>query len=321
MMIARLVAIAIIALAAPVRAQSAEADVLFRDGKQLLKAGKIAEACEKLDASDRLESSVGTLLNLADCREKNHQLATAWATFRKAAVAAKTARDGKREAEAKRREKLLAPKLSVLTIAVPHDVDGMTITRNGIAVDRELWGQAVPVDAGEYEFVVAADGYVKWTQRMHVGDGEKVELDVPALEAVAKPAPPPAAPKREAVATPEPRRESPTTSPGHFSITRDLAIAVAVVGLAGIAAGAVVYERGSTDEHDSNAICPTTTCNNVGALQLNTDARRDARDANIAYGAGGALVAGAIVMWIVGAPSVEPLATREQIGLAFEGHF
>src|ERR1700733_8879705 len=77
MTIAKLAAIAIVAaLAAPARAQSAEADVLFREGKQLLKAGNIAEACDKLDASDRLESSVGTLLNLADCREKNHQLAT-----------------------------------------------------------------------------------------------------------------------------------------------------------------------------------------------------------------------------------------------------
>src|SRR5580704_15450919 len=129
MTIAKLTAIAILALATRVYAQAAEADVLFREGKKLLKAGKIAEACEKLDASDRLESSVGTLLNLADCRERNHQLATAWATFRKAAVAAKTGRDGKREAEAKRREKLLVAKLSYLTIAIAHDVDGMTITR------------------------------------------------------------------------------------------------------------------------------------------------------------------------------------------------
>jgi hypothetical protein len=318
MTIAKLVAIAIIALSTRVYAQSAEADVLFREGKKLLKAGKLAEACEKLDASDRLESSVGTLLNLADCREKNHQLATAWATFRKAAVAAKTARDGKREAEAKRREKLLTAKLSYLTIAIGHDVDGMTITRNGIAVDRELWSQAVPIDAGEYEFVVAATGYVTWTQRIHVGDGDNAELDVPALEAVAKPTPtPPPEVAPEPIATPQPHR----ASPGHFSVTRDLAIAVAVVGIAGIASGVVLYERGSSDERTSNATCPTTTCNDTAALQLNTDARRDARDANIAYAAGGALVAGAIVMWLVGAPSVEPVVTREHVGLAFEGHF
>jgi hypothetical protein len=325
MTIARLAAIAVIAviaLATPARAQSAEADVLFRQGKQLLKAGHIAEACDKLDASDRLESSVGTLLNLADCREKNHQLATAWATFRKAAVAAKTSRDGKREAEAKRREKLLAPKLSYLTVAVANVLDGMAITRNAIAVDRELWGQAVPVDAGEYEFVVAAAGHVTWTQRIHVGDGQKAELDVPALETTPTPTPEPAKPPQ-----PEPTpiaheaEAPPAPAPGHFSVARDLAIAIAVVGIAGIASGVVLYERGSHDERQSDATCPATTCNNAGALQLNTDARRDARDANIAYAAGGALVAGAIVMWIVGAPSIEPVVTREQVGLAFEGHF
>ncbi|HEY1548116.1 MAG TPA: hypothetical protein VGG28_09850 [Kofleriaceae bacterium] len=318
MTIARLAAIAVLALATPARAQSAEADLLFREGKKLLKAGKLAEACDKLDASDRLESSVGTLLNLADCREKNHQLATAWATFRKAAVAAKTARDGKREAEAKRREKLLVPKLAYLTIAIAHDVDGLAIARNGVAVDRELWGQAVPIDAGEYEFVATADGYVKWTQRIHVGDAQKAELDVPALEAVAKPTP---APAPVAIAPPAHVEPIAQPSPGHFSVTRDLAIAVAVVGLAGIASGVVLYQRGSSDERSSNAICPTTTCNDAGALQLNSEARRDARDATIAYGAGGALVAGAIVMWIVGAPSVEPVVTREQVGLAFGGRF
>ncbi|HEX4454716.1 MAG TPA: hypothetical protein VH143_27840 [Kofleriaceae bacterium] len=320
MTIAKLAAIAIIVLATPARAQSAEADVLFREGKQLLKAGKLAEACEKLDASDRLESSVGTLLNLADCREKNHQLATAWATFRKAAVAAKTARDGKREAEAKRREKLLAAKLSYLTVVVAHDVDGMTITRNAIGVDRELWGQAVPVDAGEYEFVVAADGHVQWTQRIHVGDGQNAQLDVPALEATPTPKPEPPAVRAPATRDAD-MQPAAAPSPGHFSVTRDLAIAVAVIGLAGIASGVVLYERGARDERQANATCPTTTCNDAGALQLNADARRDARDANIAYGAGGALVAGAIVMWIVGAPSLEPVVTREQVGLAYGGHF
>ena len=52
------------------------AEALFREGKRLLKDGKTAEACDKFAASDHLDRSAGTLLNLADCREKNHQLAT-----------------------------------------------------------------------------------------------------------------------------------------------------------------------------------------------------------------------------------------------------
>src|SRR5262245_36758792 len=107
--------------ALPAHAQSVEAEVLFRDGKKLMKEGKLAEACDKFEASDRLESSVGTLLNLADCREKNGQLASAWIAFRKAATVAKQAgNDAKREAEARRRASALEGKLSYLTIAVPE---------------------------------------------------------------------------------------------------------------------------------------------------------------------------------------------------------
>src|SRR4051812_35345515 len=72
-----------------VHAQSAEAEVLFRDGRTLIRRGKLAQGCDKLDASERLESSVGTLLNLGDCREKLGKFASAWAAFRKAEAMAK----------------------------------------------------------------------------------------------------------------------------------------------------------------------------------------------------------------------------------------
>src|SRR5262249_42741606 len=86
------------------RAQSAEAEALFRDGRELIKAGKLAAGCERLAASERLESSVGTLLNLGDCREKLGKLASAWAAFRKAeALAKRTPGDERRQAEAARR--------------------------------------------------------------------------------------------------------------------------------------------------------------------------------------------------------------------------
>ena len=67
---ASVVILVVAALADRASAQSAEAEILFRDGRNLIKQGKVAEGCTKLAASERLEPSVGTLLNLGDCNEK-----------------------------------------------------------------------------------------------------------------------------------------------------------------------------------------------------------------------------------------------------------
>jgi len=338
MTIGKLIAccLALAIAAPPARAQTAEADVLFREGKKLLRLGKIAEACEKLDASERLESSVGTLLNLADCRERNHQLATAWATFRKTVVAAKNARDGKREKEARRREKLLAPRLSSLRINVPEAsrVDGLTIARNGVGLERALWDQSVPVDGGGYDLVASADGYLPWTQHVQIDrEAQVVELDVPKLSpAPAAPEPPPV----RAAAAPRPGqpaaavhddddhddaapRDSPR--PSRLTGTRGVAIGLAAVGAAGIALGITYGLRGRDREQRSDALCPTSTCDDANALSLNSDARHDARIANIGFAAGGGLFAAAVVVWIVGGPRVAPVVARDHVGVALAGRW
>src|SRR5688572_12988629 len=46
------------------RAQNPGAEALFREGRELIKKGNLKAGCEKLEASEKLESSVGTLLNL-----------------------------------------------------------------------------------------------------------------------------------------------------------------------------------------------------------------------------------------------------------------
>jgi hypothetical protein len=56
---------------------SVQAQSLFDDGQRLMQAGKLAEACAAFESSQKLDPAVITLLNLADCRERNHQLATA----------------------------------------------------------------------------------------------------------------------------------------------------------------------------------------------------------------------------------------------------
>jgi hypothetical protein len=320
--------LAIAAAAAPARAQSAEADVLFREGKKLLKDGHIAEACEKLDASERLESSVGTLLNLADCHEKNGRLATAWATFRKATVAARKARDGKREQEARRREKLLTPRLSYLSVNVPDTnlVAGLAITRNGVEFDRALWNQRLPIDAGDYDLVAAADGYVEWTDHLRIDrEGQKAEIDVPLLSARPRPAPA-THPASGPDAAREPSRVGPAVHhdpprPSRLTAMRGVAIGLATAGAAGIAVGAIYGVRGRRLEQQSDALCPTSTCNDTHALALNADARHHGRTANIAFGVGGGLFATAIVLWLVGGPHVAPVVAHDRVGFALVGGF
>ena len=317
-----LIAVAVLAaLAGAAFAQAAEAEVLFRQGKKLLKDGKIAEACEKLDASERLESSVGTLLNLADCREQNHQLATAWAVFRKAAAAAKSARDGKREAEARRRGKLLEQRLSYLTIRVPKAsrIEGLTITRNGVALDPMVWNQRMPLDEGAYELSATAENHATWTKRVVLGkEAESVDVEVPLLEET--PAPPAAQPPAAKVTRDETSEEPPESS--RWTVTRGFAVAAAVLGAGGIGVGVTFGVRGKRLQDLSDATCPTTECDDETALAQNRDARRNATYANIGFAVGGGLLAASIVLWLVGAPDdVTPVVGPDQVGIAIGRRF
>src|SRR5262245_27685397 len=146
------------------RAQSAEAEALFRDGRSLVKRGKLAAGCDKLAASERLESSVGTLLNLGDCREKLGKLASAWAAFRKAEEMAKrSGSDDKRQAEAARRATQLEPRLSNLVVEVSGAVAGLIVRRDGEVVDAAVWNTAMPIDSGTYTIAAEAPGFVAWS--------------------------------------------------------------------------------------------------------------------------------------------------------------
>jgi thioredoxin-like negative regulator of GroEL len=77
---------------------TAGAQALFNDGKKLMTSGKYADACPKLEESQRLAPAIGTKFNLADCYEHTGRLASAWAAFLSVAAAAR-----KRRATGRRR--------------------------------------------------------------------------------------------------------------------------------------------------------------------------------------------------------------------------
>jgi hypothetical protein len=308
-------------------AQSAEAEALFRDGRNLIKAGKLAPGCDKLAASERLESSVGTLLNLGDCREKLGKLASAWAAFRKAeAMARRAGGDDKRQAEAGRRAAHLEPRLSNLVIEVGRRVDGLVVRRDGELVSDAEWNTALPVDPGSYTIAAEAPGYAPWRTTVAVGPGARRQVvAVPDLTPV------PAAPAAAAdAAWPPPRPElapramHATIDRSMWTTTRAASVAVAVLGAGAFGAG-IYYGVHACDLEDrSNQRCPMTQCDDAEGLRLNDQARTSASRANLFYIAGGVTLATATVLWFIGAPgeiAVAPVAGNHQLGVAMTGSF
>lgn len=195
----RLVAAMVVLLAAvPVRAQSgdaAAAEALFDEGMKLMAAGDYAEACPKLEESQRLDPGVGTLFNLARCYEKTDRLASAWANYLEASQEAERRDEPRRASAARRYAKRLEPRLYRLVILVPKDsrVDGLAIERGGVTVGPGAWGTKVPVDAGELVVSASAPGYQRWETTLAIrGDKKLVVLEIPPLEREPEPAPEPA---------------------------------------------------------------------------------------------------------------------------------
>src|SRR4051812_9428226 len=139
-------------IAQPRPKDPAGAEKLFAEARKLIEAGKMEEACQKLADSYQLDPGIGTLLNLAQCYARLGKTATAWATYREAADAAKAAGQADREKKATRAAEALEPELAKFTVTVPEAaaVKGVEVKRNGMLVPKGLWGVSEPVDPGEY---------------------------------------------------------------------------------------------------------------------------------------------------------------------------
>ena len=160
-------------------AQDAAAEVLFQDGDRLMREGKLAEACDAFEASNRIEPRTGTLIRLGDCREKRGQLASAWSAYADASARAK---DPAKKQVADAKVAALGPRLSKLTITVAQPVAELAITRDGAPIDRALWGRAVPVDGGDLVLRATALGFQPWEQTVAVPvEGGAVTVEVPRL--------------------------------------------------------------------------------------------------------------------------------------------
>jgi hypothetical protein len=278
---------------------AAQAEQLFREAKQLFDAGKIEEACKTWEASERLDPSLGTLTNIANCREKHGDLATAWEAF--VTLERRTAGIGKYDtlnSLGRTRAAALEPRLSYLTINVPDEVrvEGLEVYRDGVLIETGAWNRALPIDGGHHTITGRAPGHEAWSTTVDVeAEQDKKAVEVPRFKAIRNPQGGGGGGGKTIIID----RSEPST----FTFRRKISAGVAGGAVAGVAVG-IAFALASTRSADkATSKCPSLNCEMYEeANALNKKSRDQALFANVGFGVGAAALAGAVFLWITGKP-------------------
>lgn len=301
-------------LAAPASAQGrdpAAAQALFDQAKELIRQKRFAEACPKLQESNRLDPGIGTQFNLADCYEQSGRIASAWAAFLEVVSQARASGESDREKAAQKRADKLEPRLPKLLVIVPDgsQVSGLEVRRNGVSVGAPQWGTPMPVDPGEIELTASAPGKLTAKQGLRLEEGRTVTYNVPELAAdrsavVAAPGPAPAAPAEEAEPKQSDSKDAEPAAKGGSNAPWIITLAAA--GVVGLGVGTTFAVLAKNEYNDSLANCPNDPnhCNSAGVEQRNS-AITKGNVATVAFIAGGAALAGAGVVWLLSGSSSE----------------
>ena len=156
---------------------AASAEALFREGRAAADAGDHRVACEKFHESNRLDPAPGTMLNIADCEEKQGHLATAWTFYR--AVLQQLPPSDERSALAKTRAQALEPRLPKLTVRLaPNAPADSRVLRDGVELKGASLDTALPVDPGRHLIEVSAPGHASRVYQFSLDEGEKRTREV-----------------------------------------------------------------------------------------------------------------------------------------------
>lgn len=299
----------------------AAAQTLFYDARALMQQNKFTEACPKLEESMRLDPGLGTQFNLADCNEHLGKITSAWAGFLEVAAQAKATNQTDREKVARKRAAALEPRLPKLVVEVSGAPQGLEVKRDGVLIGSAAWGTAIPVDPGAHKVTATAPGKQAWETSVQTAEGKTARVSVPrelpaAPVAVVAPAPAsgarPAATGGMTTTTASPLEGNQSFPPpvveSAGSTQRTIGWIVTGVGIVGVGVGAGFGLSSLGKRDESRDHCVVDACDATG-VSLRDDAIRNGNIATIATIAGGAAVAGGLVLVLTA-----PKGTESRVG-------
>ena len=316
------------------------AEALFRDGKALLERRDYARACPLLSASAKLDPATGALLALAICHEGEGKLASAALEYERVATRAAAEHRPDRVQVAQSRIASIKPLLSTLTVVPPSDasrLEGLSVLRNGTALEVGSWGVPIPSDGGDYSIEVSAAHRTPWRAMVSVkASGDARVVAVPVLAEVVSTGADTAAPARHASAAPQailasvssptlpseaPGLVKPATptndpvTPARSSALRVSGLALMGGGIVALAAGAVYGLRAIGKNQDSRSACDGNACSPAGRRDR-LEALSAGDKATFAFLAGGIAAAAGVTLFAIGnrhTPATATAPTHEAI--------
>lgn len=300
------VALALAAFTTLAHADSSSADEAFKQGRELLKAGKYAQACEQFERSQELDPALGTLYNIAQCDAEIGKLAESLAAYK--AVIARDTNATRRQAASDAAAKL---ELRVPRVIVKAEA-GVTLELDGqpIAADAPI-----PIDVGKHKLVAIKAGKRGPVTTIKVLDDGKlvaVSAKLPADEGDLEIRLPETKADRPDLKVTDPSElgAAETDHPGLWAIHRkEIAIGTIAVGGAALATGLVFGALASSSWNDAKALCNgMTTCSSQmladQAAALGSSAQTKATTSTIFVIAGIGIATAGVVIYAT-APSKE----------------
>jgi hypothetical protein len=196
-----------------------------------------------------------------------------------------------------------------------RDRRAVSVTVDGTLLVRELNGKPLPVDPGEHTFVVTAEGEKPVTRSFVLKVGEKERLE------------------RLTLGEP-PQSDTAQARDAGLGTQRIVGIAVAGVGIAGVAVGAIFGLMASSAWSQAKGACgpdPSHCIDLTGANSFKSTTDSDATISTVAFIAGGVLLAGGAALFLTGGPKrssatgarvwIAPSLGQDRAGAAVDGVF
>ncbi len=208
-------------------AERAAARELFKQGDELQRAGRFAEALDKFERAQQVFGAPTNQLRVAECDAALGRLVESAEAYR--AVVRTVLPVGSPPAfqaavdQAKAELGQVEPRVPRLTVQVQPTVDRAELRIDGQTVPSALIGEPMPLDPGRHQVAVSAPGYAPAEQVIELKERESQPVRFvlrsmptaapplpppPPAPASAPPPPPPAPPYASAALVPAPRSVS-----------------------------------------------------------------------------------------------------------------